>query len=84
MVNVNVIVGLCVSAVVVVVLFCVVPMMCSIIEDNYTVTDTSTDGWNRTANTELDSPAESWVSLQGFIVLALLVVIIGVVIISLP
>ena len=80
MVNARTVVGLTIAAVVIIVLLAVAPMIGSTIEDTYTVTDTSTDGWNRTANTDLTSPADSWITFIGLIVLAFLAVIIGIVI----
>lgn len=80
MVSGKAVVGLTVSAVVIIVLLSVAPMIGSTIEDTYTVTDESTDGWNRTANTDLTSPATSWITFVGLIVLAFLAVIIALVI----
>ena len=80
MVNARTVVGLTIAAVVIIVLLAVAPMIGSTIEETYTVTDTSTDGWNRTTNTDLTSPADSWITFIGLIVLAFLAVIIGIVI----
>ena len=80
MVNAKTVVALTIAAVVIIVLLAVAPMIGSTIEETYTVTDTSPDGWNRTANTDLTSPAESWITFVGLIVLAFLAVIIGIVI----
>ena len=80
MVNAKTVVALTIAAVVIIVLLAVAPMIGSTIEDTYTVTDTSTDGWNRANNTDLTSPAESWITFVGLIVLAFLAVIIGIVI----
>jgi len=80
MVNARTVVGLTVAAVVIIVLLAVAPMIGSTIDDTYTVTDTSTTGWNSTTNTDLDTPAESWTTFIGLIVLAFLAVIIGIVI----
>lgn len=80
MVNARTVVGLTVAAVVIIVLLAVAPMIGSTIDDTYTVTDTSTTGWNSSTNTDLDTPAESWTTFIGLIVLAFLAVIIGIVI----
>ena len=79
-VNAKQVVGLTVAAVVVIVLLAVAPMIGSTIDDTYTVDDTSTTGWNTSTNTDLDTPAESWTTFVGLIVLAFLAVIIGIVI----
>lgn len=80
MVNSRIVVVLATSAMTIIVLFGVVPIIGSIIDDTYTVTDTSTTGWNTTVNINLDTPAESWIILQGLIVLVFLSVIIAIVI----
>lgn len=74
------VVGLAVSALVVIIILAVAPMIGSTIDDTYDVTDTSTTGWNLTANTDLDSPATTWTTFTGLIILAFLAVIIGLVI----
>ena len=80
MVDAKMVVGLAISALVVIIILAVAPMIGSTIDDTYTVTDTSTTGWNVTANTDLDSPAQTWVTFVGLIILCFLAVIIGIVI----
>ena len=80
MVDAKLVVGLAISALIVIIILAVAPMIGSTIDDTYDVTDTSSDGWNVTANTDLDSPAATWVTFVGLIILAFLAVIIGMVI----
>jgi len=80
MVSSKTVVALAISALIIVILFAVAPMIGTTIEDTYTITDTSKTGWNTTTNTDLDAPAESWSTFQGLVVLAFLGVIIGIVI----
>ena len=80
MVDAKMVVGLTIAAVVIIVLLAVAPLIGSTIDDTYTVSDTSTTGWNTTTNTDLDTPAQSWTTFIGLIVLAFLAVIIGIVI----
>lgn len=83
MVSSKTVVGLAIAALIVVILFAVAPMIGSTIDDTYTLTGaaaTDTAGWNSSVNTDLDSPAESWSTFQGLVVLAFLGVIIGIVI----
>jgi len=80
MVTAKTVVALTVAAVVIIVLLAVAPMIGSTIDDTYTVDDTSTTGWNSSTNTDLDTPAQSWTTFIGLIILAFLAVIIGIVI----
>ena len=80
LVDSKMVVGLAISALIVIIILAVAPMIGSTIDDTYDVTDTSTTGWNVTANTDLDSPATTWVTFVGLIILAFLAVIIGIVI----
>ncbi|MCK5138263.1 MAG: hypothetical protein KAQ85_00335 [Thermodesulfovibrionia bacterium] len=80
MVNAKTVVALTISAVVIIVLLSVAPMIGSTIEETYTVADTSADGWNRTANTGLGSPADTWMTIIGLIILAFVAVIVAIII----
>jgi len=80
MVNSKDVIALAISALIVIIILAVAPMIGSNIDDTYDVTDTSSDGWNVTANSDLDSPATTWVTFVGLITLGFLAVIIGIVI----
>ena len=77
MVSTSDVVAVAIAALTVIVILAIGPFFGSTIDDTYTVTDTSADGWNRTANTDLVSPATTWITLVGLIVLMFLGVIIA-------